>query len=156
MKRWGIWLGVLALVLSVVWEEGPGTEVAKLEPVRLLKVDAGPGWVSVASDLGHFGFGGDLEKAIGDMELTAVGQVFLDTAEYLLVTPEAQSHIPELARILRPNCRLCLDGGTEDLPLAAEYLEVHRPECALGRYARWDRSPQTLYSRGERLYLARP
>lgn len=157
MKRWLI-LGAVALaaLLLVKDENRPGTDIAKLEPARVLLAEQVTDGVIISTDLGHSGFGPDLESTVRDMEATASGQVFLDTAEFLLISPGAAKWLPELARRLRSSCQVCIVDGTADLFAAAEYLQTHEPECRLGDWRKGEVVLPTLYFIEERMYLAKP
>ena len=89
------------------------------------------------------------------MEMTAFGQVFLDTAEYLLISPEALRWLPELSELLRSSCQVCLADGVADLAAATEYLAVHEPGYTLGDWEKSETGLPVLYSIEERMYLAK-
>ena len=157
MKKWLLYGVVLvAAVLLINDENGPGSDIAKLEPARILLVEDVPGGVAVRTDMGQLGLGEDLSSAVKDMEETASGQVFLDTAEYLLVSPGAVKWLPELAGILRSSCQLCLAEGVTDPETAAEYLAVHEPSYTLGDWKKGKDGLAVLYLIEERMYLAKP
>lgn len=156
MKRWLIY-GVIALavVLLMKEENRPGTDVAKLEPARLMWVENVGGGVSLRTDMDHTGWGKNLEAAVQDMEMTAFGQVFLDTAEYLLISPDALRWLPELSELLRSSCQVCLADGVADLAAATEYLAAHKPDYALQDWRKGEKTLPVLYSIEERMYLAK-
>ena len=157
MKRWDIYgIAVLAAVLLMNSENRPGTDIGKLEPARVLLVEAVQDGVAVRTDMGQLGLGEDLPSAVRDMEQTASGQVFLDTAEFLLVGPGAAKWLPELTQILRPSCQLCLAEGVTDLEAAAEYLAVHEPSFTLGDWKKGEKGMAVLLLIEGRMYLAKP
>ena len=104
MKRWLIG-GVMIIALALLnGENRTGTDIAELEPAQVLWVDEA-GAVEVRTDMGQMGRGRNLDEAVRDMEQTATGRVFLETAEYLLVTPGGATRLDELCRLLRPTDR---------------------------------------------------
>lgn len=157
MKRWILWsLVLLAVVLLMKEENRPGTDIAGLEPVRTLWVEAGSDGLRLAADGGLSGQGADLAAAVKDMEQTAYGQVFLDTAEYLLVSPAAVKWLPELMKILRPSCRVYLADKVTDLETVTEYLSAREPGVTLGDWRKGKTNLPVLYVIEERMYLAKP
>lgn len=78
------------------------------------------------------------------------GEIFLETAEYLLITPEAQSLLLELTQTLRPSCKVCLREGEADLAEAAAYLSVHEPRLTLQDYRTGEKDIPKLKMEGER------
>lgn len=157
MKRWLIYgMLVLAVVLLMNNENRLGTDIGKLEPARVLLVEDTLGGVAVRTDMGQFGLGEDLSAALRNMEQTASGQVFLDTAEFLLIGPGTAKWLPELTRILRPSCQLCLAEGVVDLEAAAEFLAIHKPSFTLGDWKKGRTGIGVLLIIEERMYLAKP
>lgn len=104
-----------------------GSDAAQLLPVRALTVDLSEG--EILLDGGEAsGRGKTLDEALSDLQATAVGTVFLATAQQVILSPRALSLLPELCRwdALRPAARVLLASG--DLPKpedAADYLESH-------------------------------
>lgn len=157
MKRWLLCAPLLlAAALLATGENGAARDIGTLEPAQVLLVEESAGRVLVYTDVGHFGQGADLSAAVADMERTAAGYVFLDTAEYLLVDPSALAQMTELSRWLRPSCRMCATVGVKDLTAAGEYLSNHKPSVTLGDIRKGNRDLPILYMEGERMYLANP
>lgn len=126
----------LAVALGLTLLPG-GTDVGKLAPAQVVQIYAEEEKWVVRTDLGNEGKGESLEEAFGDLQLRTPGEVFLDTAEYLLISGEAAGELPVLKRWLKKNCLVCINDGVEDLESAAAYLEAHPPgqrlkDCANG------------------------
>lgn len=157
MKRWLIGGAViLAVALWIGGDHAVGTDIEKLKPAQVVWVDEAAGLVSIRTDLGHFGYGRDLASAVADMEQTAAGSIFLDTAEYLLIHPAALNRLEELTQLLRSSCAVCLSNGEADLTEVAEYLAVHKPAVTLRDLRKGERSLPILYLKEGRMYLANP
>lgn len=155
MKRWLVLCIALAALLLLP-KNTAGTDIGKLEPVGALRARSAGGMLALETDTGQRGVGRNLAEAAADMDETAAGKVFLETAANLLITPSAVKWLPELADYLRPNCRVCLDLSGEDLAVAAEYLAVHRPDMTLRLYRQGRGSLQVLHEREGRMYLGKP
>ncbi len=124
----------MAVAALVIWKPFSESDVAQLQPVELLYVSMTSEGVKVATETGDLGEGEDLNEAMHDLEKCAAGKVFLETAEYLLVTDGARGLLPELTSIMRPGCAVCVAPELVNLEEAAAYLNVHRPEVTLNDY----------------------
>ena len=125
MKRSLICIAVLVLSLLVPEYR---TDVGKLIPVNLIYIYEEEG-VVLETDTGNEGRGDTLEEAIRDLKETASGEIFLDTADYLLTESEDLALI--MTEYLNGSVRVCITEESLDLEQAAEYLQVHRPKGKL-------------------------
>ena len=121
MKRLPIYIAILALTLLAPLER---MDVAQLEPVEVVFLTKEGDTVFLATDTKASGQGTDVAAALADLKQTAAGVVYLDTAEYLLVSEDAAGEINALRGSLKGSVRLCL-GQDVQVEEVAEYLEVH-------------------------------
>ena len=128
---------LLAAAIAAIWGlprlSHPAVDIGKLEPVEAVRLTANGGTIAIETDTGAYGSGGTLEEAVMDLRQGAETEVFLETANKLLITGNMDRYWEEIRRLLRPSCRVCLTDGTLDLKEAAEYLAVHPPELTLNR-----------------------
>ena len=101
---------------------------------QVLVVDASKGEVTVEADCGVSGSGASLSGALEDMRAHAPGELFLDTAEHIVLRERAWYLLPQAAscRALRPAARLARAGG--ELPGIEElraFLQAHPPALTL-------------------------
>lgn len=153
MKRW---VGYVLAVIAVAALDGAaavGDDVAKLDPVQVLYVDVQGQWVSVQTDTGAEGRGKDVDGALRDMEKTSAAEVFLDTTEYLIVSPEAQGNVGALWEVLRPSCQVCVGVGELDLERAADHLDIHRPGVTMKAVRSGERDLPQLVAKEGRMEL---
>ncbi|HIQ77484.1 MAG TPA: hypothetical protein IAB79_08610 [Candidatus Faecousia excrementipullorum] len=150
MKYWAWYIGAVVLVAALGWMPFLGTDVARLRPVELISVSQEENQILLETDTGDSGRGQTLELALEDLYDSTPGEIFLETAEYLLITPEGQSLLPELTKTLRPSCKVCLREGEMDLAEAAAYLSVHEPELTLQDYRTGEKDIPKLKMEGER------
>lgn len=132
MKRWGYLLLVVLAAAMPGGRTGAGTDVAKLHPVEVVSVACTEGMIRVQTDTGDTGVGTSLRSAIEDLHRTASAEVFLETAEYLLIDREEM--LVELMDYLRPSCSVCILQGEVQLEYVASYLQLHRPTATLRKY----------------------
>lgn len=153
MKRWLWYLAGLLIVAAFGELPFSGTDVAELQPVEVIRVWSGHGLVGVETDTGDQGLGMDVASAIEDLKASTAGQVFLETAEHLIVTREALPLLSELADYMRPACTICLEAGETDLEEAAAFLEAHEPELKFRDFTAGEKTIPTLLTLEGRMRL---
>ena len=130
MKKWLYLIGALAAVGILSRLPHPARDIAKLEPVRAVYLHMERGRLCIETDTGDFGSGEDLTEATVDLRSHADGEIFLDTAEFLLLDPEVEI-TPDFYTYLRPGCKVCYTDTSPDLEAAVAYLVAHSPETTL-------------------------
>jgi hypothetical protein len=130
MKKWLLLTAVLIAVAILSHRPHPARDVAKLEPVQTVYVYLKGGNLCIETDTGASGSGNTLMEAAADLKASASGEIFLDTAEFLLIDPQvtitADFHI-----LLRPTCKVTITESPPDLQAASAYLTVHTPTTTL-------------------------
>lgn len=149
MKRWIC----MAAAAASLFLGGRGADVAKLEAVKTVEISCQNGAVQIKTDTGTVGIGGSLRDAFENLEDTASGKVFLETAEQLLIAPECLGLLDALWEYLRPSCTVCLLDGQGDLAQIGAYLEAHGLEATLMDWRAGERKLPTLQIREERMML---
>ena len=97
-------------------------DVAKLKPVELVSVYTQGEDVVLATDTADVGIGKTMMLAYENLERTTAGVIYLDTAEYLLITGNALHLMPEITKYLKGDVSVCLQDGPLDPSLAVNYL----------------------------------
>lgn len=151
MKRYLVY--IVALVLAAGVSPFYASDVGQLQPVEAVSVFIREGSVQVATDTGELGVGNDLPAALRDLHNTSPKHIFLDTAEYLLLSPGTEFLIPRLEEYFRPSCGVCLADGVTDLALAAEFLDAHGDLATLADHRAEELPIPTLKQREERMHL---
>ena len=132
MKKWLIPAAVLATVAVFSRLPHPARDIADLKPVRAVYIHMEGRTLHIETDTGDFGAGADLTEAHEALLTEADGEIFLDTAEFLLLDPKVP--ISEVFdSLLRPDCRVTFTDAPPDLEKAAVYLSQHPPELTLAR-----------------------
>lgn len=129
MKRILLWAAAFGVVLFFAKVEPAGRNISKLQPVQVLAVSEG---VRIQTDTGEDVTGDSVQAALEKLRDGATGEVFLDTADYLLISDTAL--LEEIEPYLRPSCRVCLLEGEPDLERVGEYLQHHDPEVTLNDF----------------------
>lgn len=153
MKRWLVYLGIIVAVAVLSAEPSAGKDIGKLQPVQVVCISRMDGMVTVQTDTEDRGTGKTLAAAVADMQETSVGDVFLETADHLLLSRDSEPMLSEAMGLLRPSCTLCWMEGEPDLKNLGAFLQVHIPEVILRDYKAGERIVQTLVTRDGRMQL---
>ena len=153
MKRW---LYLLVALLAIVFLGGKvtaGTDVAKLRPVEVVVVTRSEKNIKIQTDTGDAGVGTDLAQAVEQLKKTTPAKIFLETAEYLLISEECRCLMPELMEYLRPSCSVCILEGEPEMDNIGAFLKIHGLDVTLTEYKAGICDLQTLREKEGRLEL---
>ena len=123
-----LYLALMALLLL----GRRGTDIGRLRPVEAVQLYEVDGIVFLKTDTGDLGWGLTLEQAIGKLRETTPGQIYLDTADFLLLEKGTEKYLPDLGCLLKKRTLLVYGEVGVDLKAAVEYLRIHKPSCRLG------------------------
>ena len=122
MKRTILYIGILALIVAAPVKP---MDIEKLRPVQIVSIYKENSWTVIETDTEDKGIGGTAKQALQNMKDTSDGVIYLDTAEYLLVTKDTEEATREIMEELKPSVRMCMTTGVEDLKQAVLYLKAH-------------------------------
>ena len=87
MKK-GLYLAALLAAVGILSRlPHPARDIADLKPVRAVYLYIDGRGISIETDTGDSGSGRDLGEAADDLRAKADGEIFLDTAQFLLLDP---------------------------------------------------------------------
>lgn len=153
MKRWLWYVGIVAAVAALGGKTSAGQDIGKLQPVQTVYVTCANGMVIIQTDTGDWGAGEDLPAALVDMKAASAGEVFLETADYLVLSADCIRLLPAMMNDLRPSCGVCLAQGEPDLERAGTFFQRHAPSTTLMRWRAGEKSLQTLITQDGRMHL---
>ena len=130
MKKWLVFAAAVTAVAILYRRPHPARDVARLEPVQAVYIYQKNGTLCIETDTGAAGSGKTLTEAAADLKASASGEIFLDTAEFLLIDPEV-TITTDFHTLLRPTCGVTFTHATPDLQAAADYLTIHQPFVTL-------------------------
>lgn len=126
-----LYIVILALLFLAPVER---LDVAKLEPVQTVAISTENAEVVLQTDTENTGRGADALGALQDLEDNTPGVIYLDTAEYLLVTEDAVSYVEQLRSRLKPSVKVSMWDGKGSVRDAARYLSVHGKQPKLSHW----------------------
>lgn len=119
----------IVILIAVLLVPVRGTDVGKLIPVEVIAVSESDGVIRLETNTGNWGEGETLDAAFRNMEETASGIIYLDTAEYALIGEEVDPQT--LCGYLKDSVRVCTAEAGIPLDGIADYLSAHRPGVRL-------------------------
>ena len=122
MRRWVLYIAILALVVAA---PAKPVNIGDLLPIQAVAVYREDNRFRIETDTGDLGFGDTVSLALHSMRDTASGIIYLDTAEYLILTKDTLDAAEELRKELKPNVRLCMATNPLELTEVSGYLQVH-------------------------------
>lgn len=130
MKKWICLAAALAAAGLLVRLPHPARDISKLKPVRVIYLYMERGMLHIQTDTDDHGCGHSLAEAAEEMKAHADGEIFLETAEFLLLDPQVPI-TPDFCDLLRPGCRISRIEEKADLEKAAACLAAHPPKTTL-------------------------
>ena len=116
-----LYICILALLFLAPVER---LDVAKLEPVQTVAVRIESQQVVIETDTKNRGQGRTLQEAVQDLKENTPGVIYLDTAQYLLLTEDAVKYDRELKNYMRLSVKVSIWDGDGSVETAAKYLAV--------------------------------
>ena len=130
MKKWLILTAALAAAACLSRLPHPARDVSRLEPAEVVWLHPEGKGLAIETDTGASGSGKTLSEAAADLKASASGEIFLDTAEFLLIDPEV-TITDDFHTLLRPTCGITFTTAPPDLQAVSEFLSVHTPKRTL-------------------------
>ena len=131
MKRIILYCVILGAVLAVPVEK---LDVGKLEPVQAVWMHRQDDQIVLETDTDDWGFGTTADAALADLEEHCPGIIYLDTAQFLLVSENAANQIPMLRQHLKDSVLLSSWDGQGQLSDAVKYMASHETGIKLKKW----------------------
>ena len=132
MRRW-----IICAAAAVLLMISPvrGMDISQLSPVQTVWVAVENGQVYLQTDGGEWGSGTDIASALENLNETAAGVVFLETADYLILQKGEEALLEQAPTIFRPSCMVCVADEMPDLEQATAFLRLHEPSITLRQWS---------------------
>ena len=121
-----------AAALLLLLLGGGGTDIGRLRPVELVQLYERNGLLFLETDTGDLGWGMTVGQAAEKLKETAAGQIYLDTADFLVLEEGMDVYLPVLSGYLKRRTGITYGPEEMDLEETAAYLRVHRPSVCIG------------------------
>ena len=131
MRRWIVYAAVLAVLAISPLQ---GMDIGTLSPARTVWLAEHNGQIYMQTDAGDFGVGADVQGALDDLNASASCQVFLETADYLIIEKGREVLLTQAVAVFRPACRICTADKMPDMESATDFLRVHKPVTTLRQW----------------------
>ena len=118
-----IYMLLLAALLFIPLQR---VNIADLLPIETLAVYMEEGQVVLETDTTHKGIGETVEQALAALKENTSKVVYLDTAEYLLISEDAAEQIEALRAHLKDSVKVAVCEAKGKVKEAAEYLRLHQ------------------------------
>ena len=149
-----IWLAAVVVLVSVTGLlPFAGTDIAKLHPVEVLIVSKNEDDLLLQTDSGMVGTGNNVEEALESLRLSSAGNIFLDTANYLIISPDIAKEITSLSDYLRPACQVYHLEGKGKVAEIGKYLECHPSQITVLDYLQGKMNIPLLIMEGESIRI---
>ena len=122
------------IIIAVLLVPVQKIDIGDLEPIQALWLYTEGDQVAIQTDTDDYGVGKTVDEAIKMMKNKSEGIVYLDTAQFLLVSENAVSQIADLAPKLKGSVKICLWEG-DHVPDAAKYMQSHHMGCKLKEWS---------------------
>ena len=132
MKKWLYLAAVLIAAAILSRLPHPAVDIARLDPVRAIYLYTDGAAMTIETDSGDTGTGADLEAAYAALRTNANREIFLDTAEFLILDPDVSITEP-FYELLRPTTQMVFSNEKPDLKTISDYLTIHPPEITLAK-----------------------
>lgn len=134
MKRWHWILGGLLLCCNLPIIPHHRIAVGKLEPVEVIYFQRIGELCTVETDTGSLGQGDDFEVALENLKINALGEVFLDTVDNIIIQEDCEEHLTAVYKNFRPATRVYAAERVEDIEKTAIYLRTHIENVSISEY----------------------
>lgn len=131
MKKW-LYPAVFLAAAILSRLPHPAVDIARLDPVRAIYLYMDGAAMTIETDSGDSGSGPDLEAAYADLRNNADREIFLDTAEFLILDPNVPI-AEDFYEILRPTTQVVFSNEKPNLETITDYLTIHPPEITLAK-----------------------
>lgn len=121
--RTALYITILAALYFVPLQR---IEIANLEPIQAVWMHIENGNVILETDTEDKGLGATVTDALANMKSNSSGIVYLDTAQYLLVSKAATGEIHTVQPFLKNSARLCIWDGQGNIKSAVKYADSHK------------------------------
>ena len=109
-------------------------DISNLEPIQAIWMYEKDGMLCIKTDTADEGGGDTVQQALEEMKKHSEGIIYLDTAEYLLVSETAENQIVKIKKYLNKNVKVARWEGEGEIKAAAKYMTSHKMGIKLNKW----------------------
>ena len=114
-----------ALLITLLFVPLDRVNVADLLPVEGVALYIDSGKVTLETDMGNIGAGETVEEALAALKENTPAIIYLDTAEYLLVSTDALDQVESLRPYLKTSVKVCVCQAAGKVKNTVQYLQIY-------------------------------
>ncbi len=120
-------------------------EIADLEPIQAVWLHQDGEGITLKTDTEDIGKGATVQEALVNMKQNSSGIIYLDTAQYLLVSQSAQQQIADMQPYIKGSALVCIWNGQGDMSEAVKYADSHKVGGKLKNWKPDSKLPELPY-----------
>ena len=124
MKKLGYFLIIAAALLCSSTQMR--MDIGALKPIEAVWIGRENDHYLIETDTGDYGLGETLLQAVKHLKDTSGGEIYLDTATFVVTEKEVLEDLGELKDILQKDSYIIIEDGWTNLPNAAQFLRTHQ------------------------------
>ena len=109
-------------------------DISDLEPVQAVWIRKDGEMYVITTDTEDTGVGRSVKDALQSMKEKCEKIIYLDTAEYLVVSENCKEAVGDISEFLKDKVKVCVWNGEGKLENVAEYIKSHRIGIRLKDY----------------------
>ena len=124
----------IVFLIAAILVPANRTDLAELKPVEAVYLYKNGEQIVIQTDTEDRGKGKTVQQALKNLKDTTAGQIYLDTANYLLIGPGTEEYAEALKGELKASARVCGAKEEMDMKKVGGFLKVHTPEKKFGEW----------------------
>ena len=138
------------ILLSLLFAPLQRIEIASLEPIQAVWLYQENEKIILQTDTENIGMGTTIEEALTNMKESSTGIVYLDTAQYVFVSVEAQQQIVMLRSFVKSSVRLCKWEGQGSIQEAVAHADARKIGVKLADWKQGSNLPEIPPLKGKK------
>ena len=114
-----------ALLIPLFFVPLNRVNIADLLPVEGVALYIDSGQATLETDMGNIGTGETVEEALAALKENTPAIIYLDTAEYLLVSDDALNQVESLRPYLKSSVKVCICQAAGQVKNTVQYLQIY-------------------------------
>ena len=154
MKRWPVYLLAVILLWGIPVLPINRISLNVLEPVEIIFIGTKDQHISLQTDTGAEGNGDTMEEAFRDLMRKAKGNLFITTANTVVVDWRNQSFLLDAIAYIRPATSVYALEGEPDFEILIPYIRSHSSNVLIGEVLAGEKTIPFLKAEGDVVFVS--